>query len=253
MKIIFGSVVPDQGQFFFNGKKVNIASPADARKLGIAMVFQHFVLFDTLTVKENILLGLPEGTKLSTLEKEIKEKSQHYGLEVDPNAVINDLSMGERQRVEILRAFLTNPQLLILDEPTSVLSPLALKALFKTLRQLSSEGVSIIFITHKLNEIRELSKNCCVIRGGQVVANVNPQAISEDELAKLMIGNDLPEILPKPEVKQSLGLDINLQGEKISYKSHLSIGKNSCSLRENRRYCRYFWKWPVRFDESHLR
>lgn len=223
MKIIFGSVVPDQGQFFFNGKRVNISSPADARKLGIAMVFQHFVLFDTLTVKENILLGLPEGTNLAKLEKEIKEKSKHYGLEVDPNAVINDLSMGERQRVEILRALLTNPQLLILDEPTSVLSPLALKALFKTLRQLSSEGVSIIFITHKLNEIRALSKNCCVIRGGQVVANVNPQEISEDDLAKLMIGNDLPEILPKPEVKQALGLDLNLRGEKVSYKSHFPL------------------------------
>lgn len=223
MKIIFGSVVPDQGQFFFNGKRVNISSPADARKLGIAMVFQHFVLFDTLTVKENILLGLPEGTSLAKLEKEIKEKSKHYGLEVDPNAVINDLSMGERQRVEILRALLTNPQLLILDEPTSVLSPLALKALFKTLRQLSSEGVSIIFITHKLNEIRALSKNCCVIRGGQVVANVNPQEISEDDLAKLMIGNDLPEILPKPEVKQALGLDLNLRGEKVSYKSHFPL------------------------------
>lgn len=223
MKIIFGSVVPDQGQFFFNGKRVNISSPADARKLGIAMVFQHFVLFDTLTVKENILLGLPEGTSLAKLEKEIKEKSKHYGLEVDPNAVINDLSMGERQRVEILRALLTNPQLLILDEPTSVLSPLALKALFKTLRQLSSEGVSIIFITHKLNEIRALSKNCCVIRGGQVVANVNPQEISEDDLAKLMIGNDLPEILPKPEVKQALGLDLNLRREKVSYKSHFPL------------------------------
>ncbi len=223
MKIIFGSVVPDQGQFFFNGKRVNISSPADARKLGIAMVFQHFVLFDTLTVKENILLGLPEGTNLAKLEKEIKEKCKHYGLEVDPNAVINDLSMGERQRVEILRALLTNPQLLILDEPTSVLSPLALKALFKTLRQLSSEGVSIIFITHKLNEIRALSKNCCVIRGGQVVANVNPQEISEDDLAKLMIGNDLPEILPKPEVKQALGLDLNLRREKVSYKSHFPL------------------------------
>lgn len=223
MKIIFGSVVPDQGQFFFNGKRVNISSPADARKLGIAMVFQHFVLFDTLTVKENILLGLPEGTSLAKLEKEIKEKSKHYGLEVDPNAVINDLSMGERQRVEILRALLKNPQLLILDEPTSVLSPLALKALFKTLRQLSSEGVSIIFITHKLNEIRALSKNCCVIRGGQVVANVNPQEISEDDLAKLMIGNDLPEILPKPEVKQALGLDLNLRREKVSYKSHFPL------------------------------
>lgn len=174
MKIIFGSVTPDEGEIYFDGRKVNISSPADARELGIAMVFQHFVLFETLTAKENILLGMPEGTDPKELEKEIIEKSRHYGIEVDPNAIVNDLSMGERQRVEILRALLTNPKLLILDEPTSVLSPLALQALFKTLRQLSSEGVSIIFITHKLNEIRELSKHCTVIRSGEVAANINP-------------------------------------------------------------------------------
>lgn len=150
MKVIFGSVVPDEGEIFFDGKPVQIRSPADARELGIAMVFQHFVLFETLTAKENILLGMPKGTDPDALEKEIIEKSAHYGIEVDPNAVVNDLSMGERQRVEILRALLTNPKLLILDEPTSVLSPLALQAFFKTLRQLSSEGVSIIFITHQI-------------------------------------------------------------------------------------------------------
>lgn len=188
MKIIFGSVTPDEGEIYFDGRKVNISSPADARELGIAMVFQHFVLFETLTAKENILLGMPEGTDPKELEKEIIEKSRHYGIEVDPNAIVNDLSMGERQRVEILRALLTNPKLLILDEPTSVLSPLALQALFKTLRQLSSEGVSIIFITHKLNEIRELSKHCTVIRSGEVAANINPQEMTEQELAKLMIG-----------------------------------------------------------------
>lgn len=104
MKIIFGSVTPDEGEIYFDGRKVNISSPADARELGIAMVFQHFVLFETLTAKENILLGMPEGTDPKELEKEIIEKSRHYGIEVDPNAIVNDLSMGERQRVEILRA-----------------------------------------------------------------------------------------------------------------------------------------------------
>ena len=106
--------------------------------------------------------------------------------------------------MEILRALLTNPKLLILDEPTSVLSPLALQALFKTLRQLSSEGVSIIFITHKLNEIRELSKHCTVIRSGEVAANINPQEMTEQELAKLMIGSDLPEIMSRPEIWKSV-------------------------------------------------
>ena len=219
MKIIFGSVTPDEGEIYFDGRKVNISSPADARELGIAMVFQHFVLFETLTAKENILLGMPEGTDPKELEKEIIEKSRHYGIEVDPNAIVNDLSMGERQRVEILRALLTNPKLLILDEPTSVLSPLALQALFKTLRQLSSEGVSIIFITHKLNEIRELSKHCTVIRSGEVAANINPQEMTEQELAKLMIGSDLPEIMPRPEIKPHPGLEVCFQGEEVGFKS----------------------------------
>ena len=223
MKIIFGSVTPDEGEIYFDGRKVNISSPVDARELGIAMVFQHFVLFETLTAKENILLGMPEGTDPKELEKEIIEKSRHYGIEVDPNAIVNDLSMGERQRVEILRALLTNPKLLILDEPTSVLSPLALQALFKTLRQLSSEGVSIIFITHKLNEIRELSKHCTVIRSGEVAANINPQEMTEQELAKLMIGSDLPEIMPRPEIKPHPGLEVCFQGEEVGFKSRYPL------------------------------
>jgi len=223
MKIIFGSVTPDEGEIYFDGRKVNISSPADARELGIAMVFQHFVLFETLTAKENILLGMPEGTDPKELEKEIIEKSRHYGIEVDPNAIVNDLSMGERQRVEILRALLTNPKLLILDEPTSVLSPLALQAFFKTLRQLSSEGVSIIFITHKLNEIRELSKHCTVIRSGEVAANINPQEMTEQELAKLMIGSDLPEIMSRPEIKPHPGLEVCFQGEEVGFKSRYPL------------------------------
>lgn len=223
MKIIFGSVTPDEGEIYFDGRKVSISSPADARELGIAMVFQHFVLFETLTAKENILLGMPSDTDPRELETEIIEKSRHYGIEVDPNAVVNDLSMGERQRVEILRALLTNPKLLILDEPTSVLSPLALQALFKTLRQLSSEGVSIIFITHKLNEIRELSKHCTVIRSGKVAANINPQDMTEQELAKLMIGSDLPEIMPRPEIKPHPGLEVRFQGEEVGFKSRYPL------------------------------
>ncbi len=174
MKIIFGSVTPDAGTIEFDGKPIKVANPSMARSLGIAMVFQHFVLFDTLTAKENIYLGLPKGTRMEELDSLIREKSRHYGLEIDPDMTVNEMSMGERQRVEIIRALLTDPKLLILDEPTSVLSPLALQALFRTLKQLASEGVSIIFITHKLDEIRELSDNCTIIRSGEVVETVNP-------------------------------------------------------------------------------
>ena len=180
--------------------------------------------YDDMTGPENLIYT----ARLNGIsDKEAKTKAmelmKRVGLEEQLTKKTGKYSRGMRQRLGLADVLIKNPEIIILDEPTSVLSPLALKALFKTLRQLSSEGVSIIFITHKLNEIRALSKNCCVIRGGQVVANVNPQEISEDDLAKLMIGNDLPEILPKPEVKQALGLDLNLRGEKVSYKSHFPL------------------------------
>ncbi len=223
MKIIFGSVVADEGSIYFDGKKCEILTPSDARKLGIAMVFQHFVLFETLTAKENILLGMPPETDPVALTKEIEEKSKRYGLDIDPNAIINDLSMGERQRVEIIRALLTSPKLLILDEPTSVLSPIALKALFKTLKQLAKEGVSIIFITHKLNEIRELSDRCTVIRSGRVVDTVNPKELTEKELATLMVGSALPATIEREDVPGGDGLSVDFKDVKVTFKSQYNL------------------------------
>jgi len=223
MKIIFGTVTPDSGTIEFDGKPVYISGPHAARELGIGMVFQHFVLFDTLSALENILLGMPAGTDPIKLRHRVEEESKHYGLELDPDAIINDMSMGERQRVEIMRALLTKPKLLILDEPTSVLSPTALKSLFATLRRLTQEGVSIIFITHKLNEIKELSDSCTVIRNGKVVANVNPQELSETDLAKLMVGDKLPSIQPREDVPTGDGLRIDLPGIKIDLKSQFAL------------------------------
>ena len=193
-KILYGAARPDEGEISFDGHPLGVETPAQARELGIAMVHQHFALFDTLSVTENVALGLSTGISAAEIEREIRLLGEKYGLEVDPASVVMELSMGERQRVEILRALMTKPKLLILDEPTSVLTPQAVRKLFKTLHQLSSEGVSILFISHKLDEIRELADRCVVLRAGKVVASVDPKAESEENLARLMIGNDPPTV-----------------------------------------------------------
>lgn len=154
MKIIYGAVRPDAGEIRWEGQTVEIANPAAARKLGIGMVFQHFSLFETLTVGENIALALDEPFDLKTLSKRIREVSADYGLDIDPQRHVHSLTVGERQRVEIVRCLLQNPRLLIMDEPTSVLTPQAVRKLFATLRRLAAEGCSILYISHKLDEIR---------------------------------------------------------------------------------------------------
>ncbi|MEB0140569.1 ABC transporter ATP-binding protein [Undibacterium sp. CCC2.1] len=192
MKIIFGAVQPDAGRIVWNGKEVKIATPQHARALGIAMVFQHFSLFDTLTVTENIALGLAPGINMSELAEQIRLTGATYGLELEPQRHVHTLSVGERQRVEIVRALLTRPQLLILDEPTSVLTPQAVQKLFVTLRQIAAEGCSILYISHKLDEIRELCHSATVMRMGKVTAHCDPAAETAASLSRLMIGESLP-------------------------------------------------------------
>ncbi|HZG21814.1 MAG TPA: ABC transporter ATP-binding protein [Herbaspirillum sp.] len=191
MKIIFGAVKPDAGEIRWNGETVQIANPQVARKLGIAMVFQHFSLFDTLTVTENIALGLDAKTDLKELAERITRTGEKYGLELEPQRHVHTLSVGERQRVEIVRALLTEPQLLILDEPTSVLTPQAVEKLFVTLRRLADEGCSILYISHKLDEIRALCHSATVMRGGRVTGNCDPRNESSASLSRMMIGDEL--------------------------------------------------------------
>ena len=200
MKIIYGSVKPDEGTVSFNGQPVHIRNPQEARALGISMVFQHFSLFDTLTVAENVWLGLDKSLKLAEVTARITAKASEYGLDIDPSRPVHTLSVGEMQRVEIIRALLTNPQLLILDEPTSVLTPQAVEKLFVVLKKLSSEGCSILYISHKLHEIRELCTACTVLRGGKVTGVCNPQEESNASLSRLMIGAE-PPALEHREVK----------------------------------------------------
>jgi simple sugar transport system ATP-binding protein len=194
MKIIYGSVKPDEGAVMFNGQPVHVRNPQEARVLGISMVFQHFSLFDTLTVAENVWLGLDKSLTLPEVSASITAKAAEYGLDIDPSRPVHTLSVGEMQRVEIIRALLTNPQLLILDEPTSVLIPQAVEKLFVVLKKLASEGCSILYISHKLHEIRELCNGCTVLRGGQVTGVCDPRQESNASLSRLMIGAEPPAL-----------------------------------------------------------
>ncbi|UCV02438.1 ABC transporter ATP-binding protein [Dechloromonas denitrificans] len=192
MKIIYGAVKADDGEMMWNGRQVAIANPAQARQLGIGMVFQHFSLFETLSVVENIALVLDEPFDLPALAVRVKEVSERYGLPLDPQRMVHSLSVGERQRVEIVRCLLQDPQLLILDEPTSVLTPQAVQKLFETLRRLASEGVSILYISHKLHEIKSLCDRATIMRGGKVTGTAIPRDETPASLARLMIGRELP-------------------------------------------------------------
>jgi len=194
MKIIYGAARPDEGEIRWDGRPVDIRHPQEARALGISMVFQHFSLFDTLTAAENVWLGLDKSWSLADVTRRISEVAHAYGLDVDPLRPVHTLSVGERQRVEIVRALLTKPRLLILDEPTSVLTPQAVQALFVTLRQLAEEGCSILYISHKLDEIRALCHQCTVMRGGRVTGEVDPRQESNASLSRLMIGAEPPQL-----------------------------------------------------------
>jgi len=194
MKIIYGSVKPDEGQVVFKGQPVNIRNPKEARQLGISMVFQHFSLFDTLTVAENVWLGLDKSLSLADVTERIVAKASEYGLDLEPERPVHTLSVGEMQRVEIIRALLTEPKLLILDEPTSVLTPQAVEKLFVVLNKLVSQGVSILYISHKLHEIRALCSACTVLQGGKVTGVCDPREETITSLSRLMIGAEPPAL-----------------------------------------------------------
>ncbi len=209
MKIIYGAVKPDEGQVVFNGQPVSIRNPQEARKLGISMVFQHFSLFDTLTVAENVWLGLDKSLSLAEVTERIVAKASEYGLDLEPERPVHTLSVGEMQRVEIIRALLSEPKLLILDEPTSVLTPQAVEKLFVVLRKLVSRGCSILYISHKLHEIRALCSACTVLRGGQVTGVCDPREESNASLSRLMIGAEPPALALKPQTPGAVVLSVN--------------------------------------------
>jgi ABC-type uncharacterized transport system ATPase subunit len=190
MKVIYGVTRPDAGAIRWNSVPVVIDSPAAARALGIGMVFQHFTLFETMSVVQNVALCLPKQHSLSEIAGSIRLQSERYGLSVDPDRLVHTLSVGERQRVEIVRCLLQDPRLIIMDEPTSVLAPQAVDRLFATLRTLASEGRSIVYISHKLDEARALCDTATVLRAGRVVGSCSPKSTSAATMASMMIGRD---------------------------------------------------------------
>ena len=217
MNVLFGLYQADEGEICVRGERASIRSPRDALRLGIGMVHQHFKLIETSTVAENIALGLePEatGTPLKVLgllqnplprvETGIRELSKKYGLEVDPRAKIWQLSLGEQQRVEIVKALFRGVDILILDEPTAVLTPEEIDELFRTLQTMASEGNAIIFITHKLDEVMKISDRVTVLRNGKVVGTMETLQVDKRKLARLMIGREVLFRLKKQTVERGM-------------------------------------------------
>nr|WP_247743218.1 ABC transporter ATP-binding protein [Phaeobacter italicus] len=191
VKMIYGLVKPDSGTMLLRGEPYTPSEPRQARADGIAMVFQHFSLFDALNVAENIALGMENPPAMRDLASRIREVSETYGLPLDPYRTVGDLSAGERQRVEIIRCLLQDPKLLIMDEPTSVLTPQEVDILFQTLQKLRSEGTSILYISHKLEEIRTLCDHATILRLGKNVGECVPAETSARDMAEMMVGTAL--------------------------------------------------------------
>ena len=204
MKILYGLYQSDEGEVRLNGKPSDIASPADAIQAGVAMIHQHFMLVPTLTVAENVALGLAgNGVLLDTDEvaERVGELSSRYGLSVDPAAYVWQLAVGERQRVEIIKALYRDCRLLVLDEPTAVLTPIEVEDLFVTLRTMAADGVGLIFISHKLDEVLALADRITVMRDGRVTGETVPSASSKGELANMMVGRPVQLAPDRPKVE----------------------------------------------------
>jgi simple sugar transport system ATP-binding protein len=198
VKMLFGSLEPYSGEIRWKGDKVGISSPGEARRLGIGMVFQHFSLFDALTAAENIALSLDDGSPISTIAAKAQALSYSYGLPLDPYSLVGDLSVGERQRIEIIRCLLQTPDLIILDEPTSVLTPQEADKLFETLERLRSEGKSILYISHRLEEVKRMCDGATVLRHGKVVGHCDPRQETAASLARMMVGSEVNAVTRPP-------------------------------------------------------
>jgi simple sugar transport system ATP-binding protein len=207
MKTLYGMHRPDEGTIRIDGREAHFSSPADAIAAGIGMVHQHFMLADNLTVLENVVLGREPGRRgvldFDAARRRITEISDAYGLSVDPDSLVEELSVGHRQRVEILKALFRGARILILDEPTSVLVPHEVDELFGNLHELRSEGLAVIFISHKLDEVLAVADRITVIRAGTTVATVDPGQVNARDLAELMVGSELPV----PELRDSTVTD----------------------------------------------
>jgi len=194
VKVMYGLIQPSGGELRWMGEKVVLSGPSEARSLGIGMVFQHFSLFENLTVAENVALGLPPTESFAAISARLAETARIYGLPLDPKREVWRLSVGERQRIEIVRALMQNPKLLILDEPTAVLTPQEADQLFIVLERLKSEGRAILYISHKLEEVKRLCDTATILRLGKKVATCNPRQETAASLARMMVGAEIGEV-----------------------------------------------------------
>jgi ABC-type uncharacterized transport system ATPase subunit len=208
MRIAYGFYTADSGELVVDGEPRNIQTPHDAIRLGIGMVHQHFMLVDTMTVAENIVLGAEPGSAaaidLTKASEEIRALSNEFRLSVDPHALVHDLSVGQQQRVELLKALYRHARLLILDEPTAVLTPQEVEEFVAILRRMREQGKTVIIITHKLSEVLAISDDVTVMRDGRVVGHVNTAETSAAELARMMVGRDVLLRVEKPDARHSL-------------------------------------------------
>jgi general nucleoside transport system ATP-binding protein len=215
VKMIYGLIQPSDGEMLWQGNRMVLSGPSEARKLGIGMVFQHFSLFENLTVAENVALGLDGRESFKDMSARLMQVSASYGLPLDPKREVWQLSVGERQRIEIVRALMQNPKFLILDEPTAVLTPQEADQLFVVLNRLKQEGRAILYISHKLEEVKRLCDTATILRGGRKVATCNPKLETASSLARMMVGSEIKEVRPPTERKTTiprlLVIDLNLE------------------------------------------
>src|SRR6202451_1236266 len=194
VKTVYGLIQPSDGEMRWQGEKMVLSGPSEARRRGIGMVFQHFSLFDNLTVAENVALGLDGKESFKDMSARLEEVSNVYGLPLDPRREVWQLSVGERQRIEIVRALMQNPKFLILDEPTAVLTPQEADQLFVVLERLKAEGRAVLYISHKLEEVKRLCDTATILRGGKKIATCNPKAETAASLARMMVGAEIKEV-----------------------------------------------------------
>jgi simple sugar transport system ATP-binding protein len=194
VKTIYGLIQPSEGEMRWQGQRMVLSGPSEARARGIGMVFQHFSLFDNLTVAENVALGLDGKESFKDMSARLEQVSRTYGLPLDPRREVWQLSVGERQRIEIVRALMQNPKFLILDEPTAVLTPQEADQLFIVLERLKAEGRAILYISHKLEEVKRLCDTATILRGGKKVATCNPKAETAASLARMMVGTEIKQV-----------------------------------------------------------
>jgi len=237
MSVLFGLYQPEEGVIKKDGEVVKINDPNDANRLGIGMVHQHFKLVECFSVLDNIILGVEPNTagflQKSEAKKKVLELSEKYGLQVDPDAIIEDITVGMQQRTEILKMLYRENEILIFDEPTAVLTPQEIEELMQIMKGLAKEGKSILFISHKLNEIMEVADRCSVLRKGKYIGTVEIASTTKEELSRMMVGRDVEFVVAKDPAKPT-DVVLDIEGMTVASKMHHNNAVKGVSLKVRR-------------------